>query len=140
MEKTGALIQGKCPIQYTLSLLGDKWTLLILRDLLFYKKKRYQDFLASEEGISTNILAERLKKLAENNLIIKTKDPENKKQFFYKPTQACLDLLPLMVEVTKWGLSYAEHIDPQIEETLRTFVISDPELFIRKMQERFKED
>lgn len=100
--------EGKtCPIFFSLEIFGDKWSLVILRDILHFDKKHYNEFLDSDEGISTNILADRLKKLEKEGIISKTKDPENKKQFIYAPTNKCLDLVPLILEMAVWGSKYA---------------------------------
>jgi len=99
--------EGKnCPIFFSLEIFGDKWSLLILRDILQFDKKHYNEFLESDEGISTNILADRLKKLESEGIISKQKDPDNKKQFIYSPTKKCLDLLPIILEITVWGAKY----------------------------------
>ena len=99
--------EGKnCPIFFSLEIFGDKWSLLILRDILLLDKCHYNNFLDSEEGISTNILADRLKKLEREDIISKKIDPDNKKQFIYSPTKKCLDLLPIILEIALWGAKY----------------------------------
>jgi len=98
--------EKNCPIFFSLEIFGDKWSLLILRDILQFDKKHYNEFLESDEGISTNILADRLKKLESEGIISKQKDPDNKKQFIYSPTKKCLDLLPIILEITVWGAKY----------------------------------
>lgn len=115
--------RSHCPVSFALEIFGDSWTLLILRDLIFKDKSRYQEFLASEESISTNILADRLARLEEYGIITKAHDPSNKKQILYSPTQKGLDLIPVMLEIVRWS---GKH-DP------KTAV---PKEFI----ERFKED
>jgi DNA-binding HxlR family transcriptional regulator len=104
-------IRSNCPIGLSLDIFGDRWTLLIMRDLLMRNRKRYQDFLNASEGISTNILAQRLTYLEEMGLTTKTPDPHNKKQFNYIPTAKALDLLPVLCEVIRWGLKH--HPDAQ---------------------------
>ena len=99
--------EGKnCPIFFSLEIFGDKWSLLILRDILLLDKRHYHNFLDSEEGISTNILADRLKKLEREDIISKKIDPDNKKQFIYSPTKKCLDLLPIILEIALCGAKY----------------------------------
>lgn len=95
--------RSHCPISFALDIFGDAWTLLILRDLIFKGKSRYQEFLTSEEGISTNILADRLHRLEVAGIIAKGDDPTNKKQFIYTPTEKGLDLIPVMLEVVRWS-------------------------------------
>jgi DNA-binding HxlR family transcriptional regulator len=87
-------------------MIGDRWTLLILRDLILRGFKTYKEFLGAKEQISTNILADRLAKLEEFKLISKKDDPENGKQYLYAPTKKALDLLPLIVELGKWSAKY----------------------------------
>ena len=77
-----------------------------MRDMLLKGKTRYQEFLSSEEGISTNILADRLSRLEKQGIISKRDDPENKKQILYAPTKKGLDLIPVMLELIRWGAKY----------------------------------
>jgi len=97
---------ARCPISYTLDHVGDRWSLLILRDILLAGKQHYDDFVSSGEGISTNILASRLRQLEAGGLISKQAHPENRRRFVYSPTEKALDLLPLMIEMIVWGGRY----------------------------------
>lgn len=97
--------RSTCPISQTLDLLGDKWSLLILRDAILLDKRRYKDFLASPEAISTNILANRLKQLEGSGILEKFPDPSDGKAALYIPTQRAVKLLPLLVEAIRWGIS-----------------------------------
>ena len=98
--------RSNCPISCSLDIWGDKWSLLIIRDLMFSKKCRYTDFLKSEEGIATNILATRLQSLDENRIIEKIDDLEGKSKGFYKLTQMGIDLLPILIEIDLWSEKY----------------------------------
>lgn len=95
-----------CPIRYGMGIFGDKWSLLIMRDLMFKQKQNYNEFLASEEGISTNILADRLSKLEANGLIKKQQDPHNLAKKIYSLTQKGLDLMPVMLAIVDWSEKY----------------------------------
>ncbi len=95
--------RSDCPISCSLDMWGDKWSLLIIRDLMFLKKSTYGDFLKSAEGIATNILATRLQSLEENGVIEKMEHPESKAKVLYKLTQKGIDLLPIFVEVYLWS-------------------------------------
>lgn len=95
--------RSHCPISFALDNFGDTWTLLVLRDLIFKGKSRYQEFLTSEEGISTNILADRLARLEEHGIISKMDDPANARQIIYSPTPKGLDLVPVMLEIVRWS-------------------------------------
>lgn len=103
MTQTSANCRSHCPINFLLETFGDRWTLLVVRDLMFKGKRSYGEFLASEEGISTNILADRLKRLEEGGIVEKSVDPTNKSRLFYHLTAKGLDLLPVMLEVTAWS-------------------------------------
>ena len=85
---------------------GDRWTLLVIRDLMFHGKRHYGDFLASDEGISTNILANRLQRLERDGVIDKEIDPDNRSRAIYRLTQKGKDLLPVMLEITAWSGKY----------------------------------
>jgi DNA-binding HxlR family transcriptional regulator len=98
--------QSGCPIAFALDIFGDRWSLLILRDLIFKGKQRYKDFLSSEEAISTNILADRLMRLEEHGLISKQDDQTNKKQFLYAPTEKGLELIPVLLEIVRWSAKH----------------------------------
>ena len=97
--------RSDCPISFGLDLFGDKWTLLILRDIMFYQRRRFSDF-APQERIATNILADRLSRLESEGLIEKQRDEELRNQFIYSVTDKGRALLPTLVEMTLWGLEY----------------------------------
>lgn len=100
--------RSECPISGSLEMWGDKWSLLIIRDLMFAKKNTYGDFLKSDEKISTNILAARLLALEEADIIEKRDHPDSKAKVWYQLTQKGIDLLPLMTEISLWA---EKHID-----------------------------
>jgi DNA-binding HxlR family transcriptional regulator len=101
--------RSDCPISSALDLFGDKWSLLVMRDVLLRGKSRYREFLASEEGIATNILADRLARLETAGLIQRTSDdPHSGKQAYYATAKG-KDLIPLLLEMMTWS---AKH-DPQ---------------------------
>ena len=121
-----------CPIRYSAEIIADKWTFLILRDLMFRGKSSYNALLKSSESISTNILANRLLKLEQHSLLIKTKDPDNKKQYLYTLTEKGFDLIPVMLKLFEWSLKYDEN----------TFLTKDFVDMVRNnpdtMKEKFK--
>lgn len=98
--------RSDCPISRSLDIWGDKWSLLIVRDLMFAKQCTYGDFLKSSEKIATNILASRLQKLEENGVISKSDHPDSKAKVLYKLTKKGIDLLPLMIEINLWADKY----------------------------------
>ncbi|MFH6962021.1 winged helix-turn-helix transcriptional regulator [Flavobacterium plurextorum] len=94
--------RSECPISCTLDVFGDKWSFLIIRDLMFAKECTYGDFLKSAEGIATNILASRLLMLEENKVIEKLEHPKSKAKVLYKLTRKGIDLLPVLIEMHLW--------------------------------------
>ena len=98
--------RSPCPISFALDLLGDKWSLLVVRDLVFAHKRHFADFLASPEGIASNILASRLKNLEASGIISRRQDPDNARKVVYELTDKGLDLVPALVELIRWGAKY----------------------------------
>lgn len=98
--------RSNCPVNCALEVFGDRWTLIIMRDMLIYKKRNYKEFLESTEGISTNILAARLMLLVENEIIFKKRDSQNGLKFIYEPTQKGKDLFPVLLEMAKWSKAH----------------------------------
>lgn len=98
--------RSHCPINYALESFGDKWTLLIIRDLMFKAKQSYGDFLSSNEKISTNILADRLKRLEALGIVAKGVNDTNRAKVIYSLTPKGMDLLPIMLEITRWSGKY----------------------------------
>ncbi len=113
--------QSGCPIAFTLDLLGDKWSLLIIRDMIFLGKRNYGEFLNSPEKIASNILANRLKRLEDVEIVTKTQDPVNQKKYIYKLTPKGIGLIPMLLEIIQWG---AKH-DPET---------TAPKDFIKKLR------
>jgi DNA-binding HxlR family transcriptional regulator len=95
-----------CPLCFCLDIFGDKWTLLIVRDSLLFGKRYYRDFLNAGEGIATNILANRLKRLVEHGLLTREDDPENTGQVIYLPTERMLALRHVLDAMMDWGHKY----------------------------------
>lgn len=92
-----------CPIASTLDIVGDKWSLLIVRDMLLQGKKTFKDFSISPEGIVPGILSSRLKWLEENELITKQKLPDNQKENIYLLTEKAIELAPIITEIILWS-------------------------------------
>ncbi len=105
---TGCLERSECPVTNTLDLIGDKWTLLVVRDMLFLKKKLFNDFLKSPEGIATNILTERLKRLEEHGIIEKRPYRKDPVRYEYTLTRRGEDLRSLVMEMIRWGNTHIE--------------------------------
>lgn len=98
--------KSDCPINFALEIFGDKWTFLVVRDLMFKGKHYYGEFLLSEEKIATNILADRLMILETNGIISKSNDPNHKQKIKYQLTKKGIDLVPLLIEFIMWSAKY----------------------------------
>ncbi len=120
-KKTDKYDSG-CPIAYGLNIFGDQWTLLIIRDMSIKGVRTYGELLEGWEGISTNILAQRLKQLEENGLLTKHRDPENWRSFVYQLTQKGRDLAPVIAEIILWSGKYnsASHAMTDTLEKVRS--------------------
>jgi DNA-binding HxlR family transcriptional regulator len=92
-----------CPINLSLELLGDRWTLLIIRDLVFAGKRHFREFLLSDEGISSRTLAERLQTLQDEGILTRREDPTHGLKAIYRLTEAGIDLLPVLATLGAWG-------------------------------------
>lgn len=126
--------RSECPISCSLDIWGDKWSLLIIRDLMLAKKCTYGDFLKSPEKIATNILVSRLELLEKNNVIEKINNPNNNRAT-YILTKKGIDLLPVLIEIQLWADKYLTISDERkaiIEE-----IKNDKSWFIKKSYEWF---
>jgi DNA-binding HxlR family transcriptional regulator len=93
-----------CPINLTLEVLGDRWSLIVIRDVMFGNRRRYNELLnGSEEGIASNILADRLKHLVDAGLLSRRPDPDHKRKAIYSLTGPAIELVPLFAEMGAWG-------------------------------------
>jgi DNA-binding HxlR family transcriptional regulator len=92
-----------CPISNTLDLLGDRWTLLVVRDLLFFDKHRFGDFARSPEGIPTNVLADRLHRLEEHGIVVKVQYSSRPARYEYHLTPKGADLFPVLGAMAEWA-------------------------------------
>ena len=96
-----------CPINLSLEVLGDKWSLLIIRDMMFGNRRHFRELLTkSEEGISSNILADRLKTLLDEKIITREDDPTHKQKGIYSLTEQGIELLPVLAQMAAWGYKY----------------------------------
>jgi DNA-binding HxlR family transcriptional regulator len=130
--------RSDCPISSSLDVWGDKWSLLIVRDLIFSMQCTYGDFLKSEEKIATNILATRLQMLESNGIITKLNHPESKAKVLYQLTQKGIDLLPIMVEIHLWADKYST-IPPE-RNTILKELKNNKEAFIKSYTKLLKKN
>jgi len=131
MAKDDDTVWEGCPIRFGMGVFGDKWTLLIIRDLMFKGKKHFGEFSDPEERISTNILADRLARLQRQGVITKQPDPHNRSKFVYGLTQKGLDLLPVMLAIVDWAQRYDPHTEVPAEFITR--LRKDPAAFRRQL-------
>ena len=108
MKKKELKYRSDCPISTALDIFGDKWSLLIIRDMVFKGKNTYGDFLNAGENIATNILADRLAQLECGEIISKHKHPDSKAKVLYKLTKKGIELVPVLVEIIIWSEKHHE--------------------------------
>ena len=129
--------RSECPISFGLDLFGDKWTLLILRDILLFNKTRFSDF-AVPEKIATNVLADRLNRLEVAGVITKTRDKVLKNQNIYQLTHKGRDLSPTLVSLMLWGLQYDKQT-PVSREFIRR-IAGEYEQVVKEISEAIKHE
>ncbi|MFN4101464.1 MAG: winged helix-turn-helix transcriptional regulator [Pararhodobacter sp.] len=106
-----------CPINLTLEQLGDRWSLIVIRDIMFGNRRSYGDLLAlSDEGIASNILADRLKRLVASGLLTRRPDPGHRQKYTYSLTEPAIQLVPLLVQMGAWG---RRHTASSVELSVR---------------------
>ncbi|HEX8593892.1 MAG TPA: helix-turn-helix domain-containing protein [Pseudomonas sp.] len=111
--------RSHCAVNYGVEIFGDRWSLLIIRDIVFVGKKTYGDFLKSEERIATNVLASRLAFLEEQGVLSKAPSPNDKRKDFYTLTEKGLDLIPVVLSIVLWS---AKHDSKSYVRDLEEFV------------------
>ena len=126
--------RSDCPISFALDLFGDRWTLLVIRDLAFKGKDSFGDFLASDEGIARNILADRLARLEADGFIDKRPHPDDLRRSIYSLTERGLSLIPVLVEMILW--SAREDPDTAADPDFVREATQDREGLIRRLQPR----
>ena len=129
-----------CPFTSALDVLGDKWMLVIVKQMLIEGKETFKDFTESEEAIATNILSDRLKQLEALGIIIKTKRPDNKKANHYLLTDKGLALTPILIELATWSDRYLREIHPTIADGEKMELLrNDKAAFARALEKSYRE-
>lgn len=124
-----------CPINLTLELLGDRWSLIVVRDVMFGNRRHFRELLSrSEEGIASNILADRLRRLVQAGLLSRSEDPEHRQKAIYSLTERSIQLVPLLVQLGAWG---RRHTPATKELSIRAQLLEEggPPLWDAFMQE-----
>ena len=125
-----------CPISIALELLGDAWSLLIVRDLMFKERRTFNDFLTGGEGIASNILADRLRKLEDAGIVVKRRDTQDARRFVYRLTAKGIDLAPVLVELVVWSARHeTTDAPPPMVRAMRT----DRTAFVANVRKAWKE-
>ena len=107
LTKVTSETRSGCPINLTLEMLGDRWSLIVIRDIMFGNRRHYGDLLRlSEEGIASNILASRLARLVQSGLLLRSDDPTHKQKVIYSLTEASIQLVPLLAHMGAWGCRF----------------------------------
>ena len=124
-----------CPINLSLEVFGDKWSLIVIRDMMFGNRRHFRELLTkSEEGISSNILADRLKTLLDEKIITREDDPTHKQKGIYSLSEQGIELLPVLAQMAGWGFKY---LDVTEELGIRAKLLSEggPKMWAEFMDE-----
>ena len=127
----------QCPIRFGVGVFGDRWSLLIIRDMMFRGSIRFQDFLDAGEGISTNVLSDRLSRLEAQQIISRQRDPDNGRKVLYRLTGKGKDLLPVMLAVIGWAEKYdpETRISGEMGERIRTDLLGVRDELLAAMED-----
>lgn len=128
--------RSTCPISTALEFVGDRWTLLVIRDLAFAGKRRFREFLQSEEGISSNILADRLNALLESGIVTRRDDPSHAQKAVYSLTDKGIDLLPVLVAMSAWTQQH--HPETRLPEAVE--LVKGGPRRVRQLQARLRRE
>lgn len=129
-----------CPFTSALDVLGDKWILVIIKQMLIEGKETFKDFTEADEAIATNILSSKLKFLEKVGIITKTKRPDNKKTNYYLLTEKGLALTPILIELATWSDKYLRDIHPTIANGKEMeFLRNDKPAFAKALITKYKE-
>jgi len=123
-----------CPVAFSLDTFGDKWSFLIVRDMIFRGKETYGEFLEGGEGIATNILADRLKQLEASGIIQKSRDTENLRRNLYTLTEQGYALIPIILEMIRWAGKYDKNT--RVSSTMLQRITNDRENFEAEIRSR----
>src|SRR5262245_2206852 len=118
-RKSASARRSPCPLNASVEMLGDRWSLLIIRDMMLRGTRTYRDLLACDEGIATNILADRLERLQANGIIIGRPDPSDRRKQIYLLTEKGIDLAPVLAEMVLWAAAHEKTGNQPLVHRLR---------------------
>ena len=125
--------RSECPLNASVEMLGDQWSLLIIRDMMLRGSANYKEFLDCYEGIATNILADRLRKLAANQIITARPDPADGRKLIYRLTAKGISLAPVLTELVLWAAEHERTGNPQLVRKMR----NDKAKFLAEVRRRW---
>ena len=132
-KKSPAKRRSGCPLNASVEMLGDRWSLLIIRDMMLRGLRTYKEFMENYEGIATNILADRLRKLMAYGIITSQPDPADGRKRTYLLTAKGIDLAPVLTEMVLWA---AAHEDTENQALVR-LMRADKQRFLAGVRERW---
>src|SRR5713101_269812 len=134
-KKRKAKRRSGCPLNASVEMLGDRWSLLIIRDMMLRGSRTYKEFLGCYEGIATNILADRLRKLVAHGIITAERDPSDGRKLIYLLTAKGIDLAPVLTEMVLWAAAHEETGNQALVRLMR----KDKENFLAEVRRRWDE-
>jgi DNA-binding HxlR family transcriptional regulator len=125
-----------CPLNASVEILGDRWSLLIIRDMMLREFRSYKEFLGSYERIATNILADRLRRLEQHGIITAQADPSDGRKLIYMLTKKGIDLAPVLTEMVLWSAGHEEVENQALVQLIR----KDKRKFEEQIRQRWAEE
>jgi len=132
-KKVSPKRRSECPLNASVEMLGDRWSLLIIRDMMLRGASTYKTFLECYEGIATNILADRLRKLTDNGIITAEPDPRDGRKLIYSLTRKGIDLAPVLTEMVLWAAAHEDTGNQALVQVMR----EDKKKFLAGVRQRW---
>ncbi len=134
-RQEGPSRRSRCPLNASLEVFGDSWSLMIVRDLMLRGARTFNEFLDGGEGIATNILTNRLQRLAAEGILIKARSTADHRKYLYRLTEKGIDLAPVLAEMIVWGARYEDTDAPPA--VIREMELH-PEEFLSQVRKQWK--
>jgi len=132
-KKTSPKRRSECPLNASVEMLGDRWSLLIIRDMMLRGFRSYKEFLECFEGIATNILADRLRKLQDYGIVVAVRDPKDARKITYLLTAKGIDLAPVLTEMVLWAAAHEDTGNQALVRQMR----ADKRKFLAGVRQRW---